>query len=264
MAFFAALKRYRRQRVLRRSSLPDALWDDTRRALPFLARYTPAEIARLRELCVLFLDAKSIVGAQGHEVTPPQRTLIAIQACVPVLELDLGWYEGFENVIVYPGEFVPGWDWEDDAGVVHRSDTPLAGEAMPRGPVVLSWPDVEASTRWEDAQMNLVIHEFAHKIDMRDGDANGCPPLHEGMSRDAWQQTMSAAYADFCKRVRRDENTAIDSYAAENPGEFFAVMSEVFFSEPRLLKREYPAVYHEFERFYRQDPAGGSAERARA
>ena len=66
-----------------------------------------------------------------------------------VLNLDMALYDGWENVIVYPGEFMPGWEWEDDAGVVHRNDEPLAGEAMPGGPVVLSWPDVEACADWE-------------------------------------------------------------------------------------------------------------------
>jgi MtfA peptidase len=252
---FDALRRYREKRVLRTAALPDSLWRDARAALPFLSNYAAEELARLRDLVVLFLDAKGIVGAQGHEVTPLQRTIIAIQACVPVLSLGLALYDGFENVVVYPGEFVPGWEYEDEYGVVHRMDDALAGEAMPRGPVVLSWPDVEASADWDEAQMNLVIHEFAHKIDMHDGDANGCPPLPDDDARRAWQRVMREAYDDFCARVDAGEETAIDPYAAENPGEFFAVLSEVFFAEPVLLQDEYPAVYREFARFYRQDPA---------
>jgi hypothetical protein len=103
--------------------------------------------------------------------------------------------------------------------------------------------------------MNLVIHEFAHKIDMQSGDANGCPPLHAGMSVPAWRRTMAAAFADFCARADRDEALAIDPYAAESPAEFFAVLSEVFFAEPALLVDEYPDVYAQFSQFYRQDPA---------
>lgn len=260
---FDALRRMRRRRVLRRSALPDALWDEAIAALPFLVRYTGEERSRLRELCVLFLDAKSIVGAQGHEVTPLQRVVIAIQACILVLNLDLALYDGFENIVVYPGEFVPAWEWEDEAGVVHRNEDPLAGEAMPGGPVVLSWPDVAASANWSEAGMNLVIHEFAHKIDMHDGDANGLPPLADDRSRGEWTEAMSAAYAHFCRRVERGVNTQIDPYAAENPGEFFAVLSEVFFAEPKLLKRQYPAVYRVFARFYRQDPAASAEEHPR-
>ena len=250
-----SLRRWRERRVLRNAALPNALWRDACDALPFLAMYTADERARLRDLVVLFLDAKSIVGAQGHEVTPLQRTVIALQACVPVLNLDLALYDGFENIVVYPGEFVPGVEYEDEFGVVHRRDDALAGEAMHLGPVVLSWPDVEASADWDAAQMNLVIHEFAHKIDMADGDANGCPPLPSDEARRAWQRAMQAAYDDFVARVDAGEDTAIDPYAAEHPGEFFAVLSEVFFADPSLLRDEYPDVYAQFARFYRQDPA---------
>jgi MtfA peptidase len=253
---FDALRRYREKRVLRTAALPDALWCEACAGLPFLRTYTSDELARMRDLVVLFLDAKGIIGAQGHEVTPLQRTVIAIQACVPVLNLGLSLYDGFENVIVYPGEFVPGWEYEDEFGVVHQMDDALAGEAMARGPIVLSWTDVAASADWDETQMNLVIHEFAHKIDMHDGTSNGCPPLPDDAARRAWQRVMRDAYEDFCARVDAGDDTAIDPYAAENPGEFFAVLSEVFFAEPLLLQEEYPDVYREFARFYRQDPAG--------
>ena len=251
---FDALRRYRRKRVLRTTALPETLWRDACKALPFLGRYSDEEMRRLRDLVVLFLDAKGIVGAQGHQVTPLQRTIIALQACVLVLNLDLALYDGFENIVIYPGEFVPGWEYEDEFGVVHKQDAALAGEAMPRGPVVLSWEDVAASADWDEAQMNLVIHEFAHKIDMRDGEANGCPPLPDAEARRAWKRAMRDAFADFRARVDGGEDTAIDPYATEDPGEFFAVLSEVFFAEPQLLSDEYPAVYREFARFYRQDP----------
>ena len=257
---FDAISRWRQRRVLERAALPDALWNEAIRRLPFVAIYDDEAIGRLREKVVLFLDAKGVVGARGHEVTPLQRVIIAIQACVLVLELDLALYDSFENVIVYPGEFIPDWEWEDEAGVVHRNIGALAGEAMPGGPVVLSWPDVEASADWESSGMNLVIHEFAHKIDMQRGEATGAPPLPASMSVAAWQKVFTAAYEDFCGRVDGGEETAIDPYAAESPAEFFAVASEVFFVEPLLLDDEYPDVYAQLTAFYRQDP-GRNAER---
>lgn len=248
-------RKWRERRVLASTALPDALWTQAIASLPFLARYSTDELERLRDLVVLFLDGKSIVGAQAHDVTPLQRVLIALQACVLVLELGLDWYDGWDNVIVYPGEFVPAWEWEDEAGVVHRNEDPMAGESMPGGPVVLSWPDVAASADWDVSGMNLVIHEFAHKIDMRDGDANGCPPLPADMSPREWKAAFGEAYRDFTARVDAGEDTAIDPYAAEHPAEFFAVLSEVFFAAPSLLRGEYPAVYTQLARFYRQDPA---------
>ena len=256
---FEAIRKWRERRVLRTAALPDRLWRDAVSAQPFLAIYAEGDLARLRQKVTLFLTAKSIVGAQGHVVTPLQRTVVALQACVPVLNLDLALYDDFESVIVYPGEFMPGHEWEDEYGVVHKDDGSLAGEAMPRGPVVLSWPDVEASADWEEAGMNLVIHEFAHKIDMRDGSANGCPPLPADISPSRWRRALQEAFDDFAHRVDDGEETAIDPYAAEDPAEFFAVLSEVFFVDPALLVAEYPAVYQLFRAFYRQDPNQGPA-----
>ncbi len=252
---WSAIARWRQRRILSRTAIPDLLWREAIALRPFLEIYDSDELSRLRAKVVLFLHAKGIVGARGHEVTPLQRVVIALEACVLLLELDMAFYDGFENVIVYPGEFVPDWEWEDEAGVVHRNDEPMAGEAMPGGPVVLSWPDVAAGADWESTGMNLVIHEFAHKIDMRGGEADGCPPLPTGVSKDVWRETLTSAYDDFCARVDRLEATDIDAYAAESPAEFFAVLSEVFFADPLLFRREYRRLYEQFAAFYRQDPA---------
>jgi len=250
---FEAIRRWRRKRILASAAIPETLWREALEDLPFLAVYTEAELARLRERVVLFLSEKSIVGARGFAVTPLMRVMIAIQACVLTLNLDAGIYDGWENIVVYPDEFVTDLEYEDEIGVVHRRNEPLAGEAMPGGPVALSWPDVEGD--WSATGMNLVIHEFAHKIDMRNGEANGCPPLPPEMSPRKWQKTMLAAYEHFQARVQDGEETVIDPYAAESPAEFFAVLSEVFFADPTLLQAEYPSVYQLFTWFYRQDPS---------
>jgi Mlc titration factor MtfA (ptsG expression regulator) len=252
---FTAWRRWRERRILRTQQIPEDLWRESVESLPLLGVYTDEELLRLRDKVVLFLAAKSIVGARGHRVTPRQRVVIGLQACVLVLNLDLAYYDGWESVVVYPDEFVPRWEWEDEAGVVHTSDEPMAGEAIDRGPVVLSWADVEASQDWEAAGMNLAIHEFAHKLDMRNGAANGCPPLPPQMPPHVWKRTMLDAYEDFQQRVTRGDRTDIDPYAAESPAEFFAVLSEVFFVEPQLLRHEYRDVYEQFAGFYGQDPA---------
>ena len=255
---FAALRRWRRERVLKSQAIPDALWREALEALPFLAIYNDAELERMRRLVVLFLDAKSIVGAKGHVVTPMQRVMIALQACALVLNLDLAHYDGWHAVVVYADEFYPEMEWEDEAGVVHRSQGPLAGEAMEGGPVILSWADLEASTDWHASGMNLALHEFAHKIDMHSGEANGCPTLPPEIPPNLWKKTLTAAFDHFVARVERGDRTAIDPYAGETPAEFFAVLTEVFFAEPLLLRHEYVDVYWLFVRFYRQDPAARS------
>jgi len=246
-----AIKRWRRSRIIARASLTPALWLQTLARLPFLRGLADAERERLRQAVILFLHQKSIHGAGGLELDAGMQLLIAVQACILILNLDIDYYRGWVEVIVYPDEFVPRHEYADEAGVVHTEQEPRTGEAWLQGPVILSWADVAPSADG----VNVVIHEFAHKLDMLNGDANGYPPLHVGMSREAWSLAFSTAYADFCRRVDRDEELAIDPYAAESPGEFFAVLSEAFFEMPDAVLSAYPQVYEQLRLFYRQDPA---------
>jgi Mlc titration factor MtfA (ptsG expression regulator) len=252
---FDALKRWRRARIIARASLDPALWQQTLERLPFLRGLSDAERERLRQSVILFLHHKSIHGAGGLKLDAGMQLLIAAQACILILNLDVDYYRGWVEVIVYPDEFVPKIEFTDEAGVVHTEREPHVGEAWLQGPVILSWADVAPRVDG----VNVVIHEFAHKLDMLNGDANGFPPLHRGMAREAWSQVFGSAYADFCRRVDADENVAIDPYAAESPGEFFAVMSEAFFEIPRAVSGLYPQVYDQLRLFYRQDPAARRA-----
>jgi len=141
----------------------------------------------------------------------------------------------------------------DEDGIAHHVQEPMSGESWLGGPVILSWADAEL--RGDEPGYNVVIHEFAHKLDMLNGDANGFPPLHADMDRGEWSRAFSAAFEHFRGRVERGEPTEIDSYAAETPAEFFAVLSEAFFETPGAVLSEYGAVYHQLAAFYRQDPA---------
>lgn len=244
-------RRWHRQRVLRQAALDDETWRRVVRQFPFVERLDAEEKSRLREMTVLFLNEKRIHGAAGLELTDEMRVGIAIQACVLIVNLDLDYYKGWVEIIVYPEEFVPEREHMDEAGVVHVTRQPLAGEAWLQGPVILSYADVVKSG---DDGVNVIIHEFAHKLDMLNGGANGYPPLHKGMSRELWSLAFEAAFKDFTARVERGEETAIDPYAAENPGEFFAVLSEVFFETPEVARKDYREVYQQLCLFYRQDP----------
>jgi len=220
---------------------------------PFTRVLSTEERARLRERVILFLHEKSIVGAGGLVVRDGMRMSIAAQACMLILNLDLEYYRGWVEVIVYPDEFVAEYDYVDEDGIAHHVEAPMTGESWLEGPVILSWADAEL--RGEEPGYNVVIHEFAHKLDMLNGDANGFPPLHPGMDREAWPRAFGAAYDDFCRRVARGEPSAIDAYAAEHPSEFFAVLSEAFFETPAAVRAEYRDVYRQLAAFYRQDPA---------
>jgi len=239
------LKNWRRERILRKHRIEDDLWNLSTRAFRFLPTGQ-----KLKDLVLLFLAEKQFSGARGIEVTDRMRVAIAAQACLPVLELGLDWYSGWTGVVLYPGDFRVRRSELDEDGVLHEWDDELAGEAMPGGPVVLSW-DAAA----HDPAINVVIHEFAHKLDMLSGEPNGVRPLHPDMDRKRWLSSLNTAYQGFCDAVERGRDTWLDPYAAEHRSEFFAVFTEGFFTDPAEARRRYPDLYEQLVLFYRQDPA---------
>ncbi len=263
------------------ASIAEPLWQATLQQLPFLGRLNHDERARLKSLCERLLDHKPLSGAKGFEVSDEVAVLIAAQACILVLNLDLALYDDMSAVLVFPDAFGIRQRHIDEAGVVHEWDEELAGEAVEQGgAVALSWTDV-AQQQEANATHNIVIHEFAHKIDMGRGAANGCPPFLNGLHDPAllrdWPETFSAAYKDFCAQVNRMEDSLpadfdfdqpdhadwydelaaglpLDPYASRDPAEFFAVASEAFFVAPAPLADGYPQIYRKLAAYYRQDP----------
>ncbi len=255
------LRRYWRWSSQRRRIAPE-LWQRTLAQLPLLAALGPDEQARLHELASLLLREKAFVGAGGLQIDDAMRVYIAAQACLLILNLGLDYYDGWHEIILYPDTFVVHHEEYDEAGVVHETRRALEGESWERGPLVLSWNDVcpQALTQGEGA--NVIVHEFAHKLDMLNGAANGMPPLHADMSREAWTEVFTEAYETMCQQLDSGEATELDAYAAQHPAEFFAVMSEAFFAAPRRLYRTFPAVYRQLSLFYRQDPLAAGAQTA--
>ena len=242
---------------LRRAQAPEidpALWQATIANLPFLAGLTVDAEKRLKSLTEQFLAEKEFSAAGGLTLNDEICVSIAVQGCLPVLELGLSAYRGWVGIVVYPDEFVVPRRIEDEDGIVHEFDDVLSGEAWEGGPLVISWHDVQLAGHADSAGYNVVIHEFAHKLDMLNGEADGIPALHSGLDEDGWIAVFDAAFEDFCRRVDADEETIIDPYASQDHGEFFAVISEVLFLTPQVVAGDYPELYDLLRRYYRQDP----------
>ena len=236
----------------RRKYIDEADWLAALGALPILDPLDEGELERLRELSSGFIATKSVQPVRGQTLDTVEIILIAAQACLPVLVLGLDVYAAWQSIVVYPGGFVSRGHEVDEAGIEHEWEEVLAGESWLRGPVILSWEDVLASGQGGD--YNVVIHEVAHKLDMLNGEANGRPSLRRDMDPEAWSRDLNAAFEDMNRRIDAGETLQIDEYAATDPGEFFAVTSEYFFTAPDILKAEYPSVYKQLRDFYRQDP----------
>ena len=165
--------------------IPQALWLEALARYPFISALPAGELARLRALAGEFLGTKQFHGAKGFAITDEVALAIAVQAVLPVLHLGLHWYDDFVGIVVHQDEVLARRTVQDDAGVVHHYREELAGEAMDGGPVMVNWHDVDRAGSTAERGYNVVIHEFAHKIDMRDGAPDGCPPLPSRAARQA-------------------------------------------------------------------------------
>lgn len=246
--------------------IPEPAWRATLARYPFLAAARPAaDLERLRRLAAEFLRDKEFHGAHGFVITDEVALAVAAQAVLPVLHLPGGlhWYDDFVGIVIHPSEAVARRRTTDEAGVVHEYDEVLAGEAMDRGPVMLSWQDVLASSVAHADGYNVVIHEFAHKIDMRGGDADGCPPLPPGFAgtatarqaRAAWLGVLTPAYETFREQTIVAERFGgeppwLDAYGAESPGEFFAVACEAYFVNREKMAADFAALASLFDEFF--------------
>lgn len=252
------LRGWRERRVeaaLRRRAIPDDLWKRTLIRYPFLQRRDAAAAAELRRLTSLFLDRKEFSTAGGLRLTDAMVVAIAAQAVLPVLRLGLHRYDSFVGVVVHEDQVLARREVADEDGIVHEYDEWLAGEAVQGGPIMLSWRDVRAAGAAASGAYNVVIHEFAHVLDLADGAANGQPILPPGISAAAWRGVMSESYEAFVQRVDAAEPTVLDPYGATSIDEFYAVASEAFFVSAEAMKEEQPALYGMYAKFYLQDPA---------
>lgn len=256
------------------------LWHGVSTALPFVAALSACEQNRLRMLCAHFLQEKEFHGAHGLTITDRMALSIAAQACLPLLHMRaasgtvpqqdaqrLDWYGDFVGIVVQPGAAVAQREVTDGVGVVHRYREVLAGEAMDRGPVMLSWDEVSRAAELAPLGKNVVIHEFAHKLDMhgmgRAQHPDGAPPLPPGFlglgaddARQHWRQTMQEAYAGFKEAVAMAERFGgeppwLDDYAATHPAEFFAVTSEAYFVQRERFAVELPTLLPLYDGFFR-------------
>jgi Mlc titration factor MtfA (ptsG expression regulator) len=216
-------------------TIPLPLWQRTLADYPFLTRHDAG--GRLQRLAEGFLAAKQFHGAQGFAITDEVAVAIAAQA------------------VVHPQEVVARRTDVDEDGVVHDWEEVLAGEAMHRGPIMLSWQDVREAGRSAEQGYNVVIHEFVHKLDMRDGASDGCPPLPSRQARGHWLQVLGAAYEAFRERTVIAERfggepTWLDPYGATSVDEFFAVASEAYFTNRPRFDQEFPTLGPLFDGFY--------------
>ena len=271
--FWTRLWRRLRSLIAPLPQIGPPLWLRTVQHYPFLNALALHEQAKLRTLSALFLQHKQFYGGHGLVVTDAMAVAIAAQACLPLLHWGeprqaLGWYGDFVGIVVHPGTVLARRKVMDEAGVVHHYAEPLLGEAMQRGPIMLSWHEVQDAAHNSARGTNVVVHEFAHKLDMRSGSADGCPPLPAGFmgthsaraAHALWWAKWQPAYEDFKQRVAMAQRFGsaapwLDAYGATAPAEFFAVVCEAYFVQRAQCAQELPTLMPLLDAFF-QRPSG--------
>lgn len=236
--------------------IDDTLWAHALTRVPLANALGAPRAHYLRQLAASFLHTKRFHALGDAALDDFWRLAIAMQASLPALSHGPKVFKGWTNVLVYPGEFNVRRSHHDaPTGVITESDDTLIGEAWERGPMILSLADValDLEAPWDG--VNVVIHEMAHKLDMLAGPANGVPPLPGRINRREWIGSMQQGFERLSKAVGRRRKTAIDPYAAEAPEEYFAVTSEMHFSQPALLREAEPDVARLLDAYYGPSPA---------
>jgi len=245
-------RRQEARRTLLEQPFP-ADWQPYVDRLPFFRALDERGQERICADLRVLIDEKNWEGCGGLEMTDEIQVTIAAQASLLLLNIEHEYYKHVESILVYPSAYktMPS---QDAAGVMREGQANL-GEAWRRGPVVLSWDATLHGALDPKDGHNLVLHEFAHKLDMLDGLADGTPPMDSKDQMAQWVKTMSREFAKLRDAAEDRKATVMDTYGATNPAEFFAVATECFFEKARKLKQRHPSVYECLQDYYQQDPA---------
>ena len=250
---FSWLKRRRRLRLLREPFPAD--WEAYLEGVPLYLTLSAAERERLRDDLRVIVAEKHWEPCGGMEVTDEVRVVIAAQAALLLLGLEHDYYRNLSSILVYPDTFQVPRREGLPGGLVEEGATPTLGLASLRGPVVLAWDAVRHGNVNREDGRNVVLHEFAHKLDMLDKFADGAPPLRSRAQYRAWQRIMTEEYETLIERAGKGRRTLLDKYGATSPAEFFAVATELFFEKSPQMKARHPELHGLLVEYYGQDPA---------
>jgi len=250
---FSWLRR-RRRKALLAEPIPEE-WVGWLMELPFYQGLDAGERGRLHDILRVIVAEKDWEGCAGFEITDEVKVVIAAQAALLVLQIDHNYYRRVKTILVYPSSYKTGRpDWQS-GGIVEEGGGHNLGEAWYRGPVILSWDSVRYGAEDPKDAHNLVLHEFAHKLDMSDGTIDGTPPLRDRQDYRDWARVMTEEYDVLRGKAKKGRRSVLNRYGATNEAEFFAVATESFFEKPLQMEKRHAELYGLLKTYFRQDPA---------
>jgi Mlc titration factor MtfA (ptsG expression regulator) len=272
---FGILKNRRRAK-LQQTPLPSTWRDFIARNAPLCARLPATERTQLDGHVQVFLAEKEFEGCAGVTITDEMRVTVAAHACLLLLNRKTDYFPRMGSILVYPNVFRVKHRHVDEHGFESEIEEENLGEAWERGSVILSWEDALLDARDPDDGFNVILHEFAHQLDMEDGAPNGTPLLPTKEMYQRWKTVMTREYEALCAvaereedeqgndwkwefRPRPDSDEVLDPYGAEDPAEFFSVATEAFFEDAARLRGKHRELYDLLRDYYGLDPAAWKA-----
>lgn len=246
--------RLQHRNTLRSASFPAEWIRILKRNVPLYRRLPDKLRNQLHAHINIFLHEKEFEGCGGLTLTDEIRLTIAAQACFLLLNRETAYYPGLKTILVYPETYVAPGMHRDGPIETHGEDV-RAGESWHRGPVVLSWGDIQRGTSYHGAAHNVVLHEFAHKLDEENEHADGLPVLTDPMQQKTWAEVLGREFRALQVAADQGEDSVLDHYGATSPAEFFAVATETFFEAPVALGEKHPLLYNELRKFFNVDPS---------
>lgn len=245
---------YRRKHALK-EPFPEAWRRILAQNFPVYRRM-PADLQlQLRQRIKLFVHQKQFSGCAGLEITDEIRVTIAASACLLILNRSTDVYAGLHYILVYPNAFLIKQEEVDGAGLVTVQPKGLLGQSWSNGKIILSWEDVLNGNREFSDGSNVALHEFAHQLDNETGSTNGVPVLASTEQYQHWAQVLTAEFELLRQAAMHGDLSLINYYGATAPAEFFAVVTEVFFEQPKQMASQHPALFAELKGYYRVDPS---------
>lgn len=254
MDVFHPLRNRRRKKIVA-EPFPSTWAEIIDANVPYCRMLRTSEKHRLWDLIKVFIAEKNFEGCNGLVVTEEMKLIIAAQACLLLINLKHNYFEKLVSILIYPAAFeFEREDWSE-TGLVSVERIPVSGLSTDIGSIALSWPDTADGARLPDDGVNVVLHEFAHQLDLLDNAMDGAPILNSRALYGTWAKVLGAEFERLRSDVAQGIPSLISSYGATKPAEFFAVVTELFFERPHELRRQHPALYDEFKKYYGQDPA---------
>ncbi len=245
----------RRRRKLLAQPFPDSWLTYLKQNVHFYRRLSETQQRKLQNILRVIVAEKNWEGCKGFVVTEEVKVTIAAQAALLVLGMQEEYFDRVQSILVYPTVYIAAEKTMGPGGVVTEGNSAREGEAWYRGPVIFSWDDVLRGGRHDHDGRNVVLHEFAHQLDMLNGRfADGIPPMASEQQYEQWQKVFHSEYNRLVHDCRNHKRSLLDCYGTTNLAEFFAVATECFFERSRQMKQSHPALYEILANYYHQNP----------